>query len=166
MESIPTIIATESTADEVHRMAIFGWHDSHDTGRRKYENEHECFQQANITVQLATIGSMEALSHAWLWKDSEKQGLKPYPEEWKPIHLTQGEWYSIVPKSVIEEDKKLRVLLPPSSDDVLGCMEHPAGDIPAIGEAHKSQELKRSLFNSNPSPSIISQLFYSDVSHV
>jgi serine/threonine protein kinase len=172
LASIPTIIATGSATDEVHGMLIFGWHDSHDRGRRKYESKHEHDVQDMVTVMLKDGDSMEVEATLRVWIESEAHMLTPYEEDWQPLHLTDGEWYSLMPKSVVSEDEKLRLLLPSGvepSHDI-------NGSIPTIGlqdathtqtnETEHSDLEAASQKSLEHTCNLISELFYNKASEL
>lgn len=171
MANFSTIIETGSATDAVHGMAIFGWHDSHDTGRQKYdESDNYFWEQTKITVQLENTENIEVPSHVRLLKESERLGLKLHPADWKSPYLISGAWQSVIPKSIVEEDRKLSCLLSPSSDNVLECLntfQDTVSGILATKTGHGSQErnLGRISSDANITSNIISKLFYSNVSH-
>jgi hypothetical protein len=108
LKSIPTVKATESPTDEVHGMLIFGWHDSHTQGSRKYESVHEHDVVEGVVLELQDRNVMTVEATLRVWNEDVADALTPYSLTWVPQHMLQGEWYALMPKPVRIEDEKLK----------------------------------------------------------
>jgi hypothetical protein len=108
LSSIPTVKATGSTADEVHGMLIFGWHDSHSQGSRKYESKHEHNVEESVVLELQDGNTMEVEATVRVWNEEVAETLTPYARTWEPHDMLRGEWYGLMPWSVRAEDDKMR----------------------------------------------------------
>jgi hypothetical protein len=80
LESVPTIIKTDSSTDVVHGMLILGMHPSHTIDMRKYEWKHERDVCELVEVELHNGEKIEV-----------EAKLRPYDGEWQPKHLVEGE---------------------------------------------------------------------------
>ena len=106
--SVPTIVNTGSMTDLVHGMLIVGMHSSHWAGLRKYEWRYEEDAYLPVQVELRNGEKIEVEAQIRVCKDDFRAGLRPYDRERQPIHLVQGEWYTILPGSVQLEDERLQ----------------------------------------------------------
>jgi len=166
LASIPTIIPTGSDTDEVHGMLIFGWHDSHTTGSRKYASEHEHDEQRSVSITLRDGKKMEVEASLRVWNEDKRHHLNNYTEEWDPTYLTHGEWYSLMPESVKVQDNQLKIENPPVTDSE--AMRHSSLALEKMirtspAHAESSVEYRLSQKDENLTNSLIPGLFYSGV---
>jgi serine/threonine protein kinase len=115
MASIPTIMPTGSSTDKVDGMLIFGFDESHAKGSRKYESKNEHDVKDSVTIELQNGSRMEVEATFRVWNEEQRDVLKPFEENWKPLHLVDGEWYSLMPESATAEDEELRDWIPSSN---------------------------------------------------
>lgn len=107
LNSIPTVKATGSITDEVRGMLVFGWHDSHTQGSRKYESKHEHDVEEEVVLELQDGNTMKVGATLRVWNEDLVDRLTPYDCNWEPHDMLQSEWYALMPRSVKAEDMRL-----------------------------------------------------------